>query len=52
MGSPVFIEASLSDVRVIMAIWRVLVVDLICQVATGWIPSLECLLLGACRRLG
>jgi hypothetical protein len=50
MGSPAFIEASLSNVRVIMAI--VLVVELIYQAVTGRIPALECLLSGARGRLG
>jgi hypothetical protein len=37
----------LSDVRVIMAIIRVLVVESVCQAATGWIQALECVLLGS-----
>jgi hypothetical protein len=43
-----FIEARLSDVRVIMAIIRVLVVELLCQAVTGWVPVLECVLPDAC----
>jgi hypothetical protein len=29
-----------------MTIMRVLVVELLCQAVMGWIPALECLLLG------
>jgi hypothetical protein len=35
---------SVSDIRVIMVIMRVLMVELLCQVVTGQIPALECLL--------
>jgi hypothetical protein len=35
------IRASLSDVRVIIAIMRVLIVELLCQVVMGQIPVLE-----------
>jgi hypothetical protein len=38
---------SLSDIGVIIAIMRVLVVELLCQAVTGWIPTLKCLLPGA-----
>jgi hypothetical protein len=34
-----------------MAIMRVLVVELLCQVVTGHIPTLECLLLDVSGRL-
>jgi hypothetical protein len=51
MENPASYRSILSDVRVIMAIMRVLVVDLPCQVVTGWVPALECLLLGACGHL-
>jgi hypothetical protein len=44
MGNLAPIEGSLSDVRVIMTIMRVLVEELICLVVTGWILVLECLL--------
>jgi hypothetical protein len=43
MVNPAFIMVILSDVRVIMVIMCVLVVELICQEVTGWIPVLECL---------
>jgi hypothetical protein len=45
--NPTLIGASLSNVRVIMVIMLVLVVELLCQAVTGWIPVLECLLPGA-----
>jgi hypothetical protein len=48
MEKPAFTRANLSDVRVIMAIKRVLMVELLCQAVTGWIPVLECPLSGAC----
>jgi hypothetical protein len=35
--NPALIGASLSDVRVIMVIMLVLVVELLCQAVTGWI---------------
>jgi hypothetical protein len=38
---------TLSDVRVIMMIMCVLVVELLCQAMMGWVPTLECLLPGA-----
>jgi hypothetical protein len=40
-------RASLSKVRLIRTFMRVVVVELLCQAATGWISDLECLLLGA-----
>jgi hypothetical protein len=51
MEKPTFTKVSLSDVRVIMAIMRVHVVELLCQTAMGWIPVLKYFLLGACGRL-
>jgi hypothetical protein len=47
MEKPTFTRANLSDVRMIIAIMRVLMVDLLCQAVTGRIPTLECMLLGA-----
>jgi hypothetical protein len=44
MDNSALIGVSLSDVRVIMTILHVLEVKFLCQVATGWIPTLECLL--------
>jgi hypothetical protein len=38
-------RANLSDVRVIMAIMRVLVEELLFQATMGWILVLECLFL-------
>jgi hypothetical protein len=52
MGRPAFFEGSLSDVRMIMAIWHVPMVELICQVVMGLVPVLECLLSGTRGRLG
>jgi hypothetical protein len=46
MGNPAPIEESLFDARVIMMIMRVLMVMSLCQVVTGWVPILKCLLLG------
>jgi hypothetical protein len=46
MENPAFIEVSLSDVRVIMAIMLVLVVELLCQAVMGQLQVLECLLPG------
>jgi hypothetical protein len=48
MVKPAFIWADLSDVKVIMAIMRVLVEELLCQTVMGWTPILEYLLSGAC----
>jgi hypothetical protein len=42
-------RASLSDVKVIITFMHVLVVESLCQVTMGWIPSLECLLSDACE---
>jgi hypothetical protein len=42
-----FTEVSLFIIRVIMAIMRAPVEELLCQVATGWIPILKYLLSGA-----
>jgi hypothetical protein len=47
MENPTFIEVSLSNVRVIMVIMRVLVVELLCQVVTGWVLVPKGLLSGA-----
>jgi hypothetical protein len=47
MENPTFIGAILSDVKVIMVIISVLVVEFLCHAVTGWILALECLLLGA-----
>jgi hypothetical protein len=44
MRKPSFTRVNLSDVRVIMAIMRVLMEELLCQVTTGWNLVLECLL--------
>jgi hypothetical protein len=44
MKNPTFIGASLSDVRAIMVIMCVLVVELLCQMMMGRVPVLECLL--------
>jgi hypothetical protein len=43
MEKPAFTRANLSDVRVIMAILRVLMEELLCQVVTGWVLVLRCL---------
>jgi hypothetical protein len=44
MENPVFTRESLFDIRVIMTIVHVLVVELLCQAVTGWVLVLECLL--------
>jgi hypothetical protein len=44
MEKPTFTRMNLSDVRVIMAIMRVLVEELLCKVVTGRILVLECIL--------
>jgi hypothetical protein len=41
---PVFTRACLSDVRDIMAITRVPLVERLGQAVMGWIPALKCLL--------
>jgi hypothetical protein len=46
MENPTFIGVSLSDVKVIMVIMRVLMEELPCQAVMGHIPILECLLSG------
>jgi hypothetical protein len=51
MEKPAFTTASLSNVKVIMTIMRVPVVELLCQVATGCIPVLKYLLSGVYGRL-
>jgi hypothetical protein len=43
-----FIEVRLFDVRVIVAIILVFVVELLYQAVTGWVPVLECVLPYAC----
>jgi hypothetical protein len=43
MEKPAFISACLADVKVIMAIMCVPVVELLCQMMTGWIPVPKCL---------
>jgi hypothetical protein len=45
MGKSAPIWGSLSDVRVIMTIMRILTVKSLCQAAMGWVLVLECLLL-------
>jgi hypothetical protein len=47
-----FTRASLSDVRVIMVNMRAPLVELLYQMAMGWIPTLEYLLLGVCGACG
>jgi hypothetical protein len=51
MENPTFTWVSLSDVRVIMEIMRVLMEELLCQVVTGQAPVLECLLSSSRGRL-
>jgi hypothetical protein len=51
MDKPAFTRADLSDVRVIMAIIRVHVEEVLCQVLMGLIPVLDCPLSGACGHL-
>jgi hypothetical protein len=46
MKKPTFTRACLSDVRVIMVIIRVPLVELLCQAVMEWIPVLEYLLSG------
>jgi hypothetical protein len=48
MEKSAFTRARLSNVRVIMVIMRVLMVELLCQAAMGWIPILKYLL--SCAR--
>jgi hypothetical protein len=48
MEKPAFTRVNLNDVRVIMVITHVLVVELLCQVVMGWIPLLKCPLSSAC----
>jgi hypothetical protein len=47
MGNPALIRGSLSDVRVIMGIMRVLIVKSLCQVVMGQVPVLKSMLSGA-----
>jgi hypothetical protein len=51
MKKPAFTRVSLSDVRVIMMIMLILVVELLCQAAMGWISVLKYLLSGTDGRL-
>jgi hypothetical protein len=51
MEMATFIEASLSDVRVIVMIMHVLMEELLYQAATRQFPVLKYLLSGACERL-
>jgi hypothetical protein len=51
MEKPAFTRVSLSNVRVIMMIMCVPVVELICQAVMKWIPVLKYLLCGACGHL-
>jgi hypothetical protein len=46
-----FTRVNLSDVRVIMMIMCVPVVELLCQAVTGWISVREHLFSGACGHL-
>jgi hypothetical protein len=52
MEKLVFTRACLSDVRVIMAIMHVPLVELLCQAIMGWIPTFEYLLPGTCGACG
>jgi hypothetical protein len=47
MEKPTFTRVNLSDVKVIMAIMYISVVDLLCEVSMGWILVLKFLLSGA-----
>jgi DMSO/TMAO reductase YedYZ heme-binding membrane subunit len=51
MENPTFTRVSLSDVRVIMVIMRILVEELLYQAVMRRIPVLECLLSGSHRCL-
>jgi hypothetical protein len=51
MEKPTFTRASLSDVRVIMAIMHIFVGELLYQAVIGRIPVLECMLSGVCGHL-
>jgi hypothetical protein len=50
-GEPRSYRASLSDVRVIIAVMCVLMVEMLCQVVMEQIPVLECLLPGTRGRM-
>jgi hypothetical protein len=52
MKKLVFTMPCLSDVRVIMAIMRVPLIELLCQAVIGCIPTFEYLLPGACGACG
>jgi hypothetical protein len=47
MEKPAFTRACLSNVKLIMPIMRVPMVELLCQAVMGWIPALKYLLSGA-----
>jgi hypothetical protein len=47
-GEPHLYRTSLSGVRVIMMLMRVLMAESLCQAMTGQISTPECLSLGAC----
>jgi hypothetical protein len=51
MKKPSFTRVNLSDVRIIIAIMHVPVVELLCQATTGRIPILKYLLSGVCGRM-
>jgi hypothetical protein len=51
MENSIFIEASLSDVRVTMVIMHVLMVELLCEMVMGRVSVLEYLLPGMRGRL-
>jgi hypothetical protein len=52
MEKATFTKVWLSDVRVIMVIMCVPLVELLCQAVMGWILALEYLLLGMCGACG
>jgi hypothetical protein len=51
MWKAAFSKAKLSDVRVIMTIMCVCMVELLCQAPTGWILVLKYLLSGVCGHM-
>jgi hypothetical protein len=51
MKKPSFTRVNLSDVRIIIAIMHVPVVELLCQATMGRIPILKYLLSGVCGRM-
>jgi hypothetical protein len=48
MEKATFTRVNLSNVRVIMAIMRFVVEELLCESMMGWILVLKCLLSGVC----